>query len=262
MTLDPTLLARLDARRLARVLHEVGGHGAPLSTGWMAADLPGSWANYAANLADDVAITDADLDRLVAWYRDQGRQPRVVTHPYQHPSLVAGLACRGFAVDEEEVFLVRDLAEPVTDEPLPTGVTLRVLDPTDAADVDAYVRAQCDAFHPDGAPPGTLPILRRVATHPRCRFWSVWLDGELAGSAGLEWDDTLGVLISGGVAPFARRRGIQRALIRARLADARARGLAVAVVGSVRGGPTARNASRMGFAPGWQTREWHLPDAS
>ena len=165
--LTPEAIAEHDARRLALVLREIGGDGAPINSGWMACDVPGSWAAYAAGLGLSGAVSDQELDDLVAFYDARQRPCRVQVTPFQHPTLMAGLKRRGFVTVDRDTVLVH-LLDEVPAVPQPAGLTFRELDPEEPADVAAFCEAQGRAFVPDGQlPEGMRPISQRVAAHPR-----------------------------------------------------------------------------------------------
>ena len=254
----PSVLAERDARRLALVLSEIGGPGEAVAGGWMARDVDGSWADFAAGLGLEGPVSDADLDRLVAFYAEVGRGPKVQVTPYQHPSLVAGLGARGFVVTEQETLLVHplhggspfgeDLASP------PAGLGFHEVDGTDPVAVEAFQESHRLGFFGDAPLPEPMRIInQRVAAHPRVRLWLVTLDDAVVASGGLETHDGAAVLIAGSVQPEARRRGVHQAFLRFRVAEARRMGMDYAVIGSLVGGPTERNALRVGFVPAWST---------
>ena len=79
--------------------------------------------------------------------------------------------------------------------------------------------------------PGSLAALhRRYVEHParRQRFFLARRDGEPAGAAGYVALERSAYLVGGVVLPEHRGRAVYAALVRARLAHAHARGLAVA----------------------------------
>lgn len=244
--IDSHATATREARRMAKVLREVGGHGAPIGdSGWMACDSPGSWADFAAGLGLAGPVGDDVLDALVAWYADQGRPARIQTTPYQHRSLHEGLAARGFVFYEHDNVLVRRAAMVEVDAP--AGVRfVRVDSP---ATVDRFIAVQLDGFSVErGDGPAMQAITRRVAEHGRSELWLLEVEGEDAGSGGLEIFEGHGTLICGAVLDRFRRRGLQGALIRHRVRRAAELGLGEVTIGSLPGGPTERNAVREGFA--------------
>jgi len=225
----------------------------------MACDEPGSWADYAAGLGLDRPVSGSDLDTLVAFYRDRGRSPKIQITPYQHSSLLSGLASRGFTANELSTFLVHPLHGLKQHQPTP-GLTFCPIDPTSADDVSAFVDSQMLGFF-DGKPPhlGAKPIARRVATHDRSQLWLIKLHETIVGSGGLEMFEDSAVLIAGCINPEARRQGLQREFIQFRLKQAVEYGARYATVGSVAGGPTERNALRAGFSIGFTHIDLKLP---
>ncbi len=245
--LTPGEIAHRDARRIATVLRDIGGEGAPVADGWMACDLPGSWADYAAGLGVQGPVEASSLDTLVDYYRAHKRAPRIQVTPYQHPSLLRGLGDRGFSTHELETVLVHSL-DGLPQTRSPPGLHFRRIDPASDEDVTAFRNSQMAGFFGEGEPPpGMLPITDRVARYARCHLWLLELDGELVGSGGLELFEDAAVLIAGCVVERARRRGLHSSFLRFRLEHAARAGLRYATVGSMAGGPTERNALRAGF---------------
>lgn len=72
-------------------------------------------------------------------------------------------------------------------------------------------------------------------------------DGVTAGGAGLRIADGVAQLAGAATAPGHRRRGVQTALLSARLADAAAAGCDVAVITTQPGSKSQQNAQRRGF---------------
>ncbi|MEE2830432.1 MAG: hypothetical protein VX498_14685 [Myxococcota bacterium] len=245
--LPPSEIADRDARRLALVLQELGGEGAPIDSGWMACDLPGSWAVYAAGLGLEGKVEDTALDALVAFYRERERPPRILVTPYQHPSLLKGLAARGFTPYGLETALVRGLTNLPPLEPIP-HLEFRRIDPSSDDDVAAFRDSQTAGFFEDKDPPtGMLPITERVARSPRASLWLLELEGRVVGSGGLEHYENSAVLFGGCIEPGSRRRGLHSAFTLFRLQQAELAGLHYVTVASIAGGPTERNALRAGF---------------
>lgn len=90
-------------------------------------------------------------------------------------------------------------------------------------------------------------------------------DGAAVAFAGLRavasWPGCV-YLCRAGVLPSHRGQGLQRRLIRARLAKARAMGATTAITDcTARNFPSARNLIACGFRPYWPERPWALPDS-
>jgi hypothetical protein len=255
---SPAEIAHQDARRLALVLREIGGDGAPVGSGWMACDIPGSWASYAAGLGLDGPVSPSTLKAMIAFYREKARLPRVDVTPFQHPTLRTGLDGLGFRCSSEETVLARSLEQsPKTDSP--AGLSFRRIDPRDNQDVASFVASQKLGFYGDEcAPEGITPITQRVARHPRCHLWLLEMDHHVVGSGGLEVFEDSGVLIAACTHPDVRRQGVQSAFIRFRVQRSAELGLRYVSIASTPNGATERNARRAGFTPVYTQRTLEL----
>jgi len=74
------------------------------------------------------------------------------------------------------------------------------------------------------------------------------VDGAIAGGGSLRLDGEIAQFSGAGTLPHFRRRGVQTALLRARLADAAAAGCAIGVVLTQPGSKSQQNVQREGFA--------------
>lgn len=77
--------------------------------------------------------------------------------------------------------------------------------------------------------------------------YAAFHDGVLAGGADFRIVDGIAQLAGAATAPAHRRRGVQSALVAARIADARAAGCDVAVIVTQPGSKSQQNAQRRGF---------------
>ena len=245
---SPAEIATDDAQRLALVLSEVGGEGAPIGGGWMACDVPGSWADYAAGLGLKGEVAEETFEELVAFYRTRDRQPRIQLTACEHPTLLRGLEARGFTPYRGGAVLARML-DALPEQNLIEGMTFRRIDPANEEDVQEFCTSQMIGFFDEeDHPKGMVPITERVARSQRSRLWLVEIDGTVVGSGGFESHEDSGQLVAGCVHPEARRQGVHSAFIRFRLAQAAKAGLRYLTIGSEPGGPTERNARRAGFS--------------
>ena len=254
----PAEISERDSRRLALVLRDIGGDGAPIDSGWMSCDVLGSWATFGVGLGMDGPVDGAALDGLVEFYRSRDRQPRIKVTPHQHPSLAQGLSDRGFIVFEQETVLAHSLEQLSPNHSLP-GLVFRPVDPSSPEDLEAFWASQTrGGFEDDEAPAGLRPIFERVVRHPRATCWTMEYAGQIVGSGGLETFEDSGVLIAGCVHPEARRQGLHSAFIEFRLQAVREAGLRYAVIASLAGESTHRNALRAGFTEAYTPHNLHL----
>jgi len=87
-----------------------------------------------------------------------------------------------------------------------------------------------------------------VAAVPGFRRYLARVDGVVAGGGGMREFDGIAQLCGAATLPAFRRRGVQTALLHARLRDAARRGCDLAVVTTAPGSPSQQNAQRRGFA--------------
>lgn len=246
----PHEIAVLEERRQARSVSELADEH--LAVGGGAAcygGSPDSWMNRVIGAGMHGPVADAELDAMVRFYEERGVEPEIEVCPFADASLREGLAARGFVLRNFETVLARELAD-VGPAELPDGVRFEPLDPSNAAEVKAFVHTHLACFSPDG-PPGKVEAMRvgaeRMVTHERTRSFLVYADDELAGSGSFEALDELACLFAFGTLEPFRRRGIQRAFIDHRCHVARELGCTVATIGSRPDSPTGRNAYRAGF---------------
>ena len=133
-----------------------------------------------------------------------------------------GVQVRASGDDEFEVWL--DVVADAAAHPDTQGVPWREEFPR-----EVYLRAERDA--------AAAGVARYVALH----------DGTVAGGAGLRMAEGVAQLAGAGTVPAYRRRGIQTALLSARLADAAEAGCDVAVITTQPGSKSQQNAQRQGF---------------
>jgi GNAT superfamily N-acetyltransferase len=240
-------IALRDARRMVRVMQEVGGaSGQALAKGWLVADTLGSWADYAVGLGMHGTEPDSRVQQLVDYYVSRGRVPRIQVTEGADLNWVHSLTSAGFKFYDRDNVLMRPLVAPL--ERRSTRISFTRVDPTDSEHLDQWVQAQCQGFTPHETPSqGAIEIARRVAGSPRTLCLLVFWEGALAASGGVEFYEQSSVLFGGATLPEFRKRGLQSALIDHRLDLALERGAAYALVASEPEGGTERNARRAGF---------------
>jgi ribosomal protein S18 acetylase RimI-like enzyme len=100
-----------------------------------------------------------------------------------------------------------------------------------------------------------------VARWAEVEGWRLYLarrDGEPAGAALLAIDDDVGYLANASTLPDHRRRGVQAALIAARIADAQAAGCEFVASQAEFGSASMRNLQRAGLSVAYTKAVWRL----
>jgi GNAT superfamily N-acetyltransferase len=252
--LDFVEIARLVEGKQASSITGLAQESAPLAEGWMVFGGTGSYLNKAAGFGLGREVTEAELDGLVAFFAQRGVEPKVELSPFVPQALLAGLATRGFVLREFENVLARRLNGGVEPRALlpqgwPQGVSVERVDPSDEALVREYIAVSASGFMPEGVPlpehfiePGL-----KAARLPAYDCYVARVGREVVGAGGCESSAGTTALFGTSVKPAYRRRGIQQALIAARLERGRERGSRLAFIISGPGIPTERNATRLGF---------------
>jgi len=253
--LDFPGIARVVERKQATAAAELARESQPFAEGWLAFGGPGSYVNKACGFGLEGPLTDAALDGLVAFFVQRGVEPKVELSSFTPPALLAGLASRGFVLKEFENVLARPL--PPSEEPRallpqgwPSGVTVERVDPADEAALREYVTVSASGFLPEGEPVPDVFMEAglkggRSATYDS---YVARVGREVVGAGGCESSGGSTALFGTSVKPAFRRRGVQQALIAARLERGRERGSRLAFIISGPGIPTERNAVRLGFS--------------
>ncbi|MDI1447078.1 GNAT family N-acetyltransferase [Polyangium sp. 6x1] len=209
----------------------------------------GSWCNVVVGIGLEGPVTAEELDRIEAFYEGRGVPIRMELSPYADPGLLPLLAARRFVLTRFENLLARELSadeDPLAGAALPEGIVVRKVAP---GEEEQFVEVSSSGFRPEGEPlsDADREVSLRMAQNPRAINVMAWAGSEAVGAGGAEVRGEVASLFGTSVLPAWRRRGIQQALIRARLAEARARGATVATIGSMPGEPTERNVQRVGF---------------
>lgn len=256
------LAARIDcaeARMMIAIAHAAGARDAALQpfvveVGQGAAIFagPGSPTNKMIGIGFGEPLDPAVLDDLEARFaaRDARFQAEVsvLAEPRTHADLVA----RGYVASGFEHVLGHPMGSAIA--PLPAGVDVEIVS---AADMPALCEAMVEAFAApdvggvggDAIPPADE--IRRwfmvTMSVDGFRGYLARVDGKIAGGGSLRIDGDIAQFSGAGTLPGFRRRGVQTAVYRARLADAAAAGCTVGVVVTQPGSKSQQNAQREGF---------------
>ena len=251
-TLFPARLAELLERRLARGIRIVADEWIEVAGGGVGFSGIGSWSNQAVGLGFAGEVTAGDVETIIDFHASRGVQPKVELAPHAHPSCVARLREAGFVINGFEQVLVRRLGAEAA--PLPETdpkIAVDVMNAGDGSARDHFLRVQTFGFRSDEtAEPNEhdLRLFPRYMLDPRVRAVMAIVDERPAAAALVEIDAPLAQLFGGSTRPTLRGRGAQRALILARLRLAEEAGCTIAATDSQPGGPTERNAIRLGFS--------------
>jgi len=260
---DSLTIMRLNERRQQAVIAEIADeyeHIPEAEGGGTVAFKDGvDWLCQAIGCGLDSPLATEGVQRIAAFLSDRDARPSMDVTDLSGQAAFATLAGAGMVLEHIERVYALDLHEPLVEPDVP-GLRIEALDMNDEDALRALVQHRVEGFTEPGAKPtpGEIEAAHRSQTHPRSRGFTAFIDGQLAGSCGME---VMELAPAEGMEPIRmaslwgavvgepyRRRGIQQALIACRLEQGRAEGCTLAVIESEPGIATARNAQRLGFS--------------
>jgi GNAT superfamily N-acetyltransferase len=208
----------------------------------------------------DGPVSDEDLDRLEEFFRSRGAAVALEICPLVHLSLYQTLAKRGYQLAEVSNVLVRDLKSSMAEEfeGKSPEVTVR-LAASHEGDLWTLTVAQGFAEH-FPVTQSILDVMSGFFHRQNASSVLAFVNGEVAGGGAVAVHEGVGGLFGASTLPAFRRRGVQTALLAARLAWAREQQCDVAVSITQPGSISQRNIERFGFRVAYTrtklVREW------
>lgn len=199
-------------------------------------------------------LTDADIDAIERAYEPVGERPGVEIATLADLGSVRLLESRAYRLQRVELVLGAELHGLISD---PQSDAIEVTRGPESEwsriAIDGFAAAETVEGREAPAESYDRPALERVIAQfagvEELRRYVAHIDGVAAGSASGRIDTGIYQLCGAATLPGYRRRGIQTALLTARLADARAEGCDIAVVSVEPGSRSQVNVQRHGFEP-------------
>lgn len=200
-------------------------------------------------------LADEDIDRIEAAFAPYGEHPGWEMCTLGDLSAIARLEARGYRLRRIEAVLGRDLARDALFDPLPVNVTVRRGFEDDWARiaVAGFAAAETVEGRDNPAEAYDTSMLEQVVAQfagvESVRRYVAFVGDTPAGAASARLDDGVYQLCGAATLPEWRRRGVQTALLVARLAEAHADGCDLAVVTVEPGSRSQANVQRRLFTP-------------
>jgi GNAT superfamily N-acetyltransferase len=263
MFADAALAARIDraeARMCAHIAESIrvskpdsAPFVLPISGGQAVYVGPSSPVNKVIGLGLDADLDVGALERIEREWGDRGEPVRIEMSVLTDPSLGTALTERGYRLHGFENVLGLSL-DRETSGPKITSVAVEIVAD---AECRTWIDIAVDAFmNLDGSgsvPPDALPrehlreVLEEMTGVLGFIRYLARVDGEPVGEAAMRIDGDLAQIAGAGTLPRARGRGVQKALLQRRLADAYGAGCTLAVVTTAPGSRSQDNVMRRGF---------------
>lgn len=190
-------------------------------------------------------VPEAEVKRLERFYYRRGDDVRVEVCPLAHPSVTELFGQRGYRVVEYSNVLTRPVAAKTARGARPQGFTIEAAGANDAR---LWTETVCQGFAEHfPVTPELLELMLMFAGSPGATCYLARADGKAAGGATLSVRGKVAGLFGASTLPEFRNRGIQTALLRTRLAAAKAAGCEIAMSIAQPGSASHRNMERQGF---------------
>jgi hypothetical protein len=230
-----------------------GAFATPLAGGIAAYARPGSPLNKVAGVGFAGPLDERELAELEAAYAERATPVRFELSTLGDPAIPARLTRRGYVLEGHEHVLVRTLPAGLA----PERHDLQVLRSSDN-ERSLWVDTVLEGFaHPDeqGVPSSeSFPrelIEATLGDMSGCSGlvrYLAWRRGSVAGGASVRIDEAIAIFCGAATLPAHRRRGVQTALLLARLDGAGRAGCDLAVVTTQPGSKSQENVEKQGFA--------------
>jgi ribosomal protein S18 acetylase RimI-like enzyme len=236
----------LYARTFQKTRPEMGAAEEEICGGHMIFAGLGSPIGRATGVGLDRPFTAQDLDRVEAFYGSHHAPSQVDLCSMHQPAVFELFKERGYAIAELNNVLYRKLGAEETFPQPPAGCEIRrsLLEEADAA--GAIVES---AFFPDGAPEAFGGLIAPFYQMERALAFVAGIEDKLVacGTGLVIPEHRVFALCGAGTLAEFRGRGLQTALLCARMTAALEAGCEYAVVVTQGGTTSQRNAERLGF---------------
>lgn len=231
--IDSSLARRLEAAEAAFGAELTEDH-IWVAGGCVASLGPGSPLTHTLGMGMNGQVTADDFDRMEGFYRDRGVSPNIDLCPLADISMIELLAARGYKpVEFNNVMLC-----PITEEHR-GGLIM-----TPAEDCEQWSLTLARCFYGEENIPDELIMAGRALFLARSSI--SFLIDDLAG-CGFMVQSRLATFYADGTRTTARGRGLQSALIGARIALSAFHGCDLATASTSPGSQSQRNYERAGF---------------
>ena len=219
-------------------------------------DAPGSPLSQTFGLGVFQPIAAEELDRIEDFFRSNGADVFHEVCPLADVSVFTLLKERGYQPVEFSNVLYRpinpDLRLHVSRN---ERIAVRVVGNDE---VDLWARTSFEGWSEFPEYADFFRDLAKVAAHSKGPSFLAELDGKPIATGALTIHADVALLAGASTIPKARRQGAQLALLEDRLRYAATQGCTVAMMVSLPGSGSQRNAERHGFRIAYTRTKWHL----
>jgi ribosomal protein S18 acetylase RimI-like enzyme len=194
------------------------------------------------------------LDAIEAHFAAAGEPLQAEVSSFADPAFMQMLAARGYLLSGFENVLGRVLHAADGEDAQVADVTVRRMEAHEDTEwlkqsIDGFMHADTQGIAAPELPPREFmeSALEGFILAPGFLRYGAWIDGELAGVGAMRIDGQLAQLCGATTQPGFRRRGVQTALLRHRLAVAVEAGCTLVLMTTQPGSKSHENGCKQGF---------------
>ncbi len=207
------------------------------------------WANCAIGLGLTGPVPAETMTELCAWFQEIGSRPLLEMCDHADASLIKSAAIAGMRLRRMIAVMSRPLCAQDADWSPSAEIAVERISASDEQRMAEIAAVVGGSFATPERPVRQVDLdanIKGMRDAVMITFRAA-INGRTIGGAFLDVTGELASLFGGAVDAACRGRGVQTALLRARLSEAARLGATTAMLEAVPGGPTHRNASRLGF---------------
>ena len=233
------------AEALRRRRADSGAAVEPIAGGYAVYCGAGSPLTQAVGLGLGGPVSEEEFARLEEFYRVRQEPVRVETCPLADASLIEQFGKHGYRVTEFTNVMARLIKDCASWPDPPPGVSIQRVATNELSHWALTVAqgfAQSHAITPE-----LLEVMELFGGGPHAECYLAYVDEKASGGAALSIREGIAGLFGASTLPEFRGRGVQTALLHARLARAAEAGAELAMCLAQPGSTSQRNVVRQGF---------------
>ena len=242
----------------ARLMPESGAAWIEVGGAYAMFDGPESPCTQTFGLGLFGEITDAEMEKLEAFFISRGAPVFHEASPMADPAILPILNARGYKPIEFTSVMYRSLEGPEhRATPRDPDIVTRVIGPHE---VDLWAKTSAAGWSTEHESLADFMFdFGRISAQCRGAFpYIAELDGEAISTGMLFIHGDVAMLAGASTIPEGRNRGAQNALLAARLRFAVDRGCTLAIMGASPGSQSQKNAQKNGFEIAYTRTKWQL----
>lgn len=241
----------------ARLQPESGATWIDVAGAYAMFDGVGSMLTQTFGLGLFDVVGEAEFDALEAFYQQRGAEVHHEISPLAAPALLPHLNARGYLPMEFTSVMFRPVAGALPSASATEGLRVRRIEP---GEVDLWASVSAQGWSSESAElAGFVLEMGKISGRSEGTVcFLAELDGQPVGAGGLSINEGTALLAGASTISAARRKGVQRALLEARLRFAAKAECDLVMIGAQPGSASQRNAERQGFRVAYTRIKWHL----